>query len=70
MLLFVVSSMLDEGFLTVHLVDAGGRVPFNVIVDLRVAFIVTFIQILDTWNPKRVVQSATRRFIARVSAQT
>ena len=73
-LLFVVISMFDERLLTVHLVDAGGWVPqgrcLNVIVDLRVALIVTLIQILDTGNPKWVVQSATRSFLARVSAQT
>lgn len=75
MLLFVESGMmLDEGLLTVHLGDACGGVPqvrrLNVIVDLRVAFIVTLVQILDARNPERVVQSATRSFLARVSAQT
>ena len=48
--------MLVEGLLTVHLGDACGLMPqvrrFNVIVDLRVAFIVTLIQILDARNPE------------------
>ena len=72
-LLFVDSGMmLVEGLLTVHLGDACGLMPqvrrFNVIVDLRVAFIVTLIQILDARNPEWVVQSMTRSFLTRVSA--
>ena len=51
LLLGLRGALVDEGLLTVHLADARGRMPFNVIVDLRLAFIVAFIQVLDAWHP-------------------